>query len=244
MKIFWRVIIGVTLLILVSLSLCYTLLPSIVSHSLSKRAQVSVSIAGISLRARHLKVNKLSLGNPPSSILPQALKINTIDVQVPLSHFFHEKIVIPSMELSNIYLGLEFNSRSDHRGNWTYIMKNLNDANEGGTRSQSTTEVLIRKLTLSNLTVAIVYKDRSKDIQTIHIPSLEFTDVSSQGGIPAAQITELVMRYALQQIFSKENLQNMIKDIISPSRQGNFFDSFKGLFSIDIKPTQCQQEEL
>ncbi|MCF7806088.1 MAG: hypothetical protein K9M07_06095 [Simkaniaceae bacterium] len=238
MKILWRILIGSIILIFIGISLCYTLLPSIVSHTLSKRAQVEVNIDGITLSLSSLSIRDFVMGNPPRSILPQALKIGKTEANVPISHFFKEKILIPTMNLNNLYVGLEFNSKSDHRGNWTYIMKNLNDSNSSDPNSN--TEVLIKQLNLNDITVAIVYKDQPKKIRTVHISSLQFTDVSSQGGIPTAQITQLIMRYALQQIFSKENLQNMIQDIISPNK-GGFFKSFQGLFSLKLQYKEDEQ---
>ncbi|MDN3505200.1 MAG: hypothetical protein P0S95_06480 [Rhabdochlamydiaceae bacterium] len=240
MKIFWRSFIGAVIIIFVAISLCYTLLPSIVSHSLSKRMEVSVSIGGISLGTSKIGINAIYIGNPPNSILPQALKVDKIQVDIPASHFFHKKIVIPYLGLNDIYLGLEFNSQSDRQGNWTYIMKNLSDSNSNSSDAKSDVEVMIKRVVLNNLTVAIVYKDQPKNIKTVQIPSLEFTDVSSKGGIPSAQITQLIMRHALQQVFSKENLQNMIKDVLSPNSGGGGF--FKGLFSLQISLNNDEHE--
>lgn len=238
MKYLWRSIIGVIIIVFVGAALCYTVLPSIVSYALSKRAEVKVSVAGITLSSSDIKIKNLYIGNPSHSILPKALQVEEINVDVPINHFFKKKIVIPNLELDDLYIGLEFNSKKDHNGNWTFIMKNLSDSDSNASK-KSDTEVVIKKLKLTNLEVAIVYKTEPKKIQKIKIPSLEFSDVSSKGGIPSAQITQLVMRQALKRIFSKEGLQNMLKDVANPNEEG-FFESFKSLFSFDLQQEDIQ----
>ena len=48
------------------------------------------------------------------------------------------------------------------------------------------------------------------------IKRLELNNISSEGGIPTAQIMDIIMSEMLRNVFSKEGLQNMLEGILSP----------------------------
>ena len=230
-KYIYRSIVGFFLLLFVAISICYTLLPSIVSHSMSKSMGVGVNISGITLSFDNIRVRHLKVGNPSGFHLFHALKVGMIDVHVPATHFFHKKIVIPTVNLDDVYVGLEFKKKGDPNGNWTVIMNHMNSDSDKG-KENSDTEVIVKKLNLTNLEIRIVYQDQPQNNQTVKIPSIQLTDVSSKGGIPTQQLTRLIMRQALKEIFSKENIQNMLKNVLNPDGGGGFF---KGLFSMPVE---------
>ncbi len=225
----FRIIILLIILIGVAVSVCYKILPSILSHSLSKKMEVNVDIASITLGLDGINVNGLRVGNPQPAILPQALSVKTIDFDVPVKNFFTKNIVIPRITLEDVYLGLEFKSKRNNNGNWTVIMNNLSPSNQEG----SDINVLIKELFLYNIRVDIAYKTDPKNIKTITFPNLRFYNVTSQGGIPSEQISRLVMRQVLKEIFSSENLQDMLRSVLEPTNGSNGL--FRSLFNFNIQ---------
>ena len=225
----YRVIISLIILIIIAISICYKILPSILSHSLSKKMEVSVDISAITLGMSEIGIKRVRIGNPPSSILPAALEVSSINFDVPMSHFFKKNIVIPRITLSDVYLGLEFKSKGNNNGNWTFIMNNLSPSSSEG----SDVDVLIKELFLYNIRVDIAYRNDPRNVKTITFPQLKFYNVTSKGGIPSEQISRLVMRQVLKQIFSTENLQDMLKSVLEPTNGANGL--LKGLFNFKIQ---------
>lgn len=223
--------------------------PDILANNLSKKMKVSVEVDSIGLGWGKVDVKKIQIGNPSGSILAKAFACNEIDVLAPFTNYLSQNIVIDEIDVNNVYLGLEFDSASGTSGNWTTIMGNLNSSN-GSTvtsngkkkrkeqptpaASSSSRSVLIHRLVLTNIDVDVVYrKDGGKVKRLPRIPRIELTEISSQGGLPMNQIMNSVLGEMLKQVFLKENLKNMMQDLIDnpniPFKQ--YLSPFKGLFN-------------
>ncbi len=217
-------------------------IPSWISSALAKRARVSVSIGSLNLLSPGFEVTKIRIGNPPGSILPQALEVNTLAVNTPLSRFLDDHIVIDSMTLDNVYLSLEFEAPKSTQGNWSTIMHNLKEstAREKTTAAteEKSTSVLIKKLVITNLNIDLVYRKQDQRVRKLKpIKRIELTNISSEGGIPTAQIMDIVMSEMLRNVFSQEGLKNMLDGVLSPPSKpgGGAVDGLKGLFSKHIE---------
>lgn len=225
----------VIMTILVLLLIGYKLLPKILSYSLSKRAKVEVTINNIDLGYDSIEVEGIQVGNPKGSKLPQALKVKNVSAVAPIKNYFHDEIVIDSITLNDIYFGLEFYKKNSSNGNWTYIINNLTESNKKESASQKKKgkekQVLIKKLILTNLEIEMYTHGKDSQVKKLNtIKRLEFTNVTSSGGIPTAQIMNVIIQQALREIFSKEGIQNMLNDILNPNQSsGSSF--FKDLFS-------------
>ena len=218
-------------------------LPSWVSKALSKRAEVPVSIGSIHLLSPGVAVKRIQVGNPPNSILPYALQVATLQVNTPLTRFFDDRIVIDLMTLNDVYLGLEFESQGSTNGNWSTIMRNLKQSTgkEKATAQEKgkTTSVLIKKLIITNLNIDLVYQRGDRRVRKLKpIKRIELNNISSEGGIPTAQIMDIIMSEMLRNVFSKEGLQNMLDGVLSPGGKADSIQgSLKGLFSKRIEDT-------
>ncbi len=225
--------------------------PDILADHASKKLKVSVEIDDIRLKWGEILIDKVSIGNPPGAILSKAFSCKLIDIQAPFTHYLDQKIIIDQIEVDNVYLGLEFDSAKGTDGNWTRIMSNFKSTSSQGSNdkkkksSQSTAaepgrSVLIRSLILTNIDVDVVYRKEGGKIQRLkRIDRIELTNVSSQGGLPMDQIMNSVLGQMLKSVFEKQNLQNMLQDLIQ--QQGGlqkYLDPFKGLFN-----TQLDDEE-
>jgi uncharacterized protein involved in outer membrane biogenesis len=241
MKVFFSTLIGLIVIIIAAVVIAgfifWSRVPDILANNLSKKMQVSVAIDSINLGWGKIDLKKLEIGNPPNSILSKAFSCHEIDVNAPLTRYLNKQIVIDEIDLTDVYLGLEFDSATSTQGNWTTIMSNIENqvqkkkkknAPEGTERS-----VLIHRMILTNINVDVVYKkDGGKVKKLPTIPRMELTEISSEGGLPLDQIANSVLGEMLKQVFIKENLKNMLQELMNqpanPIQQ--FLSPFKGLF--------------
>ncbi len=218
-----------------------TFIPAILASQLQKRAQVGVSIGSVGLSLDSINIQNFVIDNPTGSVMPQALSIDNCESIVPLANLLKQEIVIPSIALENVFIAIEFESKKSSEGNWTTIVGNLASSSTNEAKEEDKS-VLIQKLKLTNLNISLVYKDDRKSIKQFQIPSLEFKNVSSQNGLPIAQITQIIIQQTLKEIFSLKGLQNMLKNFISPKGSLNPLNGLKGLFSMDETPLYFNEE--
>ena len=141
------------------------------------------------------------------------------------------------MTMDDVYIGLEFDSPNNKNGNWTTIMNNMSkstkeDSDQAKAKGE-TTSVLIKRLVITDLQIELAYKTGGKPNRKLRpIDRIELTNISSEGGIPTAQIMNIIMQETLRNIFSKEGLQNMLDGILNPQDSGGgVMNTLKGLFS-------------
>ncbi len=223
-------ILGVVIIgVVVAIAVSWSRIPGMIASKLSQKMQVSVTIGGMQFGWHAINMQKVVVGNPPRSILPKAFSAETILIQAPITEYIDNPIVIDLIELDDVYVGLEFDSKKNTTGNWTKIMSNM----QGGQKTApgKGKVVMIKKLVLTNIDIALAYRDGGgvKNLDTI--PRLEFNNVNSEEGIPTEQISQIIFNQMLKQIFSIENLGNMLQNILAPS--GNPVQNvLKGLFGI------------
>lgn len=218
-------------------------IPGILSKNLSDNLQVEVRIGDASLGWNQISIASLFIGNPPGSILPKAFSCDRINIDNTLPNYLKDDVVVELIHLQDIYLGLEFESPTGAKGNWTKIMGNLERSQTKHKKDKkvSSRTVLIRKIILENIKVDVVYATQPNNIK--HLPTidrLEFTDISSEGGFPTDQIMNSVLGQTLKSIFVKENLQNMLNDLLDPSKNPveSLLKPFKGLFNTNEEPVK------
>ncbi len=232
------IIFGIIVVLILGGILVWNMLPTIVSHKLSKQAGVSITIGSIRASPSTVRVDMIHVGNPPEyAKTPSAFSVKELGIDVPLTRFFYDNIVIEEMTMDDVYVGLEFDSPKSKNGNWTTIMntmsKSTSDEKDKAKKTGKSTAVLIKKLIITDLKIELAYKTGGKTNRNLRpIDRIELTNISSEGGIPTSQIMNIVMQETLRNIFSKEGLQNMLEGVLDPSDSGkSVMDSLKGLFS-------------
>src|ERR1700722_10481327 len=239
MKVFFSTLTGLIVIILLIAVIAgfvfWSRVPDVLANNLSKKMKVPVSIDSVGLRWGKIDVKKIDIGNPPKSILAKAFSCNEIDVYAPFTRYLNHHVIIDEIDLKDLYLGLEFDSASSTKGNWTTIMNNLQSSTAASPKNEkkASRSLLIHRLILTNIDVDVIYKKdggRVKKLPTI--PRIELTEISSEGGEPMDQLMNSVLGEMLKQIFIKENLKNMLQELMnqpnSPLQQ--YLSPFKGLF--------------
>jgi uncharacterized protein involved in outer membrane biogenesis len=248
MKRFILSLLGIIVLLVIGgfivLALSWSSLPDIIANKLSSKMKVSVEIEDIQWGWNAIDIQKIEIGNPTGSILPKAFSAEDIVFQAPISNYLKRNIVIDEVDLKNVYVGLEFDSKKSKKGNWTTIIGNLQGEAPKKSENTSTSKtekpgrtVLIKKLILTNISVALVYRQGGGQVQNLPpIKRIELDNISSEEGLPTEQISNIIFQQMLKQIFSIEGLQNMLQDLLPPSspvQKG--LNMFKNFFNSDAE---------
>jgi len=225
---FIKYLIVLIVILFIAVIVVWGFLPNILSTQLTKKAGVPVHISSLQILPGKIALEDFTIGTPPKSVLPKSLSVEKTRIFAPITGYLKDNIVIDTITMDDIYLGIELEKKGSSKSNWSYIMAHLNQGKKED-ESKSKTTVLIKKVILTDLDIEMAYRDQKGKIQKLKpIKRLELTNISSEGGIPSAQITHIILQEALRQVFSLEGLQNLIQDAINPD--GGVLDSFKGIF--------------
>ncbi|MFI5334270.1 MAG: AsmA family protein [Chlamydiales bacterium] len=188
---------------------------TMLSNHLTKELGVKTSIDSLILGPRTIVVKDLVIGNVANGTLPKSFSAQEIGVKAPVTRYFNQDIVIEEIHVDNIYLGLEFATAKGVEGNWTEIMKNLQPAATatGTTEKVEKRTLLIKKIKMTKINTDLVYLDAGNVRHLPQIDYMEFTNISSEGGLPLDQLLNSVLGQMLQKVFIQQNLKNMIQDI-------------------------------
>lgn len=208
--------------------------PSLIASNLSKKMQVEVKIAAIDLSMNDVKVEKIEIGNPKGSKLPQAFSAGSIQVSAPILNYLKDAIVIDAIEINKIYLGLEFTSPTATSGNWTTIMDNMKKSSPPAPKETKEKtkgkSVLIKKLILTDINADLVYVLTGGLVKKLDtIPRLEFTNISSESGISLDQIVGLVLEQTLHSVLKIASPQNILEKAVETPK--GIFDTLTAPFT-------------
>ncbi len=249
MKILFSTLTGIIIVIILAAAVTgfigWSRVPDILANNLSQKLKVSVEIDGISLGWGKIEVDKVVIGNPPRAILSKAFSCSSIDILAPFTNYLDQEIIIDKIDVNDVYLGLEFDSPKGAEGNWTRIMGGLKSpnnqqANGKKKKEESQRSVLIKHLVLTNIDVDVVYRKEGGKVKKLkRIEKIELTNVSSKGGLPMDQVMNSILGQMLKSVFEKQNLQNMLQDLLnSQGTVQDYLSPFKGFFN-----TQADAEE-
>lgn len=225
------------LIIVVALGALYFIgvsrVPDILAGNLSKKFGVPVSIDSMHFGLSDVEVEKVEIGNPQGYSLPKAFSAEKIDIDAPATEFFRQHISIDTIEVSDIYLGLEFDTKTSGQGNWTTIFSNFKE--RAHLEEEKDETIVIKRLVFKNIRTEILFRDGSGGAQKLPlIKEIVLTNISSQGGLPTDQLTGSVLGQMIKEVFIQQNMGNFLKDIFldTPGKAvDSFFKPFKELFN-------------
>lgn len=225
-----KILLVLLVLLFVAALILWGYIPMYLSRALSKKAGVPVKIESLQLAPGNVDIERFYVGNPKKSALPTALKVRKISVNAPLRRYLSQNIVIDDISCNDIYFSLEFEKEGQPKGNWTTIIENLERS--GKESSTSDTNVLIKTLTLNDIDIDLLYRDKmSRPRRLKPIKQIVLKNISTRGGVPSEQIMRIVMREAIRNILSAEGLKNMLEDLlIQPKDVPNPMNTLKQIF--------------
>lgn len=204
-------------------------LPHMVAAAISKKLEVPVTIRRVSVSWNKISFYDLWIENPEGYSLPFAFQAATVEMKAPLSTYFRSTVHIEEILLRDIYLGFEFLSIKGPKGNWSVIMSNLEAPNQSPLpkRLKREAKVSIDRLLCIDIETDVYYRDRDSGvIELSSIEEMEFTNITSDEGIPSKQIMDSVLVKMLNGVFTKQNLANMLGGVVNLPAKG-----FKLLFA-------------
>jgi hypothetical protein len=214
----------------IAVFLIYSRLPSWISQKIEKSAGVTTSIGTIGLSTHEIALTDFVMMNVPGSILPLALAIKNVSLAGPDLNWNQKRVSFEKMTMDRLYLSLEFESKNHTNGNWTVIINNFSNAQTSSTNH--TFVFAIDQVDIQDILIDLVYKDNPQSIRKIKIDKITLKNIASDKELPLDQLTKIIMQQILKQIFSIENLGNMLKDILAPPSSPPFFNPLKPFFSM------------
>lgn len=238
-----KYVIIAAVIVVAGVIVCWNLAPGWITSELSKMMGVEFTIGHLGVGFDSVSANNLRIANPKGYKFRDALRVREMRAETSIFRLFHKDIVIDRLEGNNIYIDLEFDRRGSTSGNWTVIMGNLEKALENDNKP-SDRSVFIKYIILKDITVDLVYRRENEVMRLKPIRQVVLRNVSTKEKFPLAQLTSLIMKQLLREIFSIQNLGNMLKNILEPGQGNGFVDVFQGIFSIDVDfdPDELMQE--
>jgi uncharacterized protein involved in outer membrane biogenesis len=216
----------------IAIALLWSRLPGIISSKLSEKMGVNVAIGDMRFGWNDIDIHNVEVGNPRGYFLPKAFTAKIISMFTPLPNYLDNPIVIDRIEINNVYVGIELDSKGSKKGNWTAILGNL-QANQSTGKGKS---VLIKKLILTNIDIDLAYTKEHQVNHLDRIKKLEFDNVSSEKGIPYEQISSIIFNQMLKKIFTIENITDMLQNFIPQGTPGgDALQLFKGVFGSELE---------
>jgi len=206
------------------LFLFWSRLPDMIASNLSKRLQVGVEIGDISLSTNSIGIDRFVIHSPPRYKLPKAFSSEKIEVDASLTRYLKDNIEIEQIVVSDVYIGLEFESIKSTKGNWSTILANAQNAQDESSKTASSNKtVFIKRLLLTNIRVELFYQNEGKVKKLKTIPQIELKNISSQGGNIGDQLMNSALGQAVKEVFIQENLKDifdqLLKDPVSPVKE-------------------------
>jgi len=223
------------------LFLLWSRMPDMIASHLSKRLQVGVEIDDIKLSLNSIDVERFVIHNPQGYQLPRALSAETISIDAPLTHYLKDAIEIEQIIVSDVYIGLEFDTIKSTRGNWSTILANAQSAQDESTSSASEKTVFIKRLVLNNIHAELLYQSDGKLRKLKPIKQIELTNISSKGGDIGDQILNSALGEAVKQIFVEENLKDILDQLLQTP--GNELQDYIGPLKNFFNVVEQQTEE-
>lgn len=204
-------------------SLFWSRLPDLLASTLSKKMRVAVSVHAVDARWEKILVDQVQVANVPKSVLANALTCNQILILAPYLAYLQSQIIVDEIDLNGVYLGLEFDSASGTSGNWSTIMNNIKASGmrhpKKSTEGEPSHTLLIHKLVLTDIDTDVVYRKEGSKIHKLpRIPRIELNEISSEGDFPINQLMDSVLGSLLKEVFMKQNLNNMLQNLLKPQK--------------------------
>lgn len=213
------VFISIVLAIVIVSFLAITRVADVVAAHLTQKLGVPVSIDSIEFSPQTIKLTEIQIGNVAHYFLPKAFSAKQVKIDAPLSRYLGKEVIIEEVLINDVYLGLEFDSTKGAKGNWTTILAQFKNNIAQSIEGKAPPTLLIKKLIVTNISTQLLFHDKEGTQTLPMIDRMEFTDVTSSGGIAIDQLTSSILGQMLRSIFTKEQLQNMLDPLLSPANK-------------------------
>ncbi len=199
---------SIILILIIACIILWTNRENIVAHYISKSLNnTPVSIKKIKYKNQIFMIRDLFIGNPRGSKTKTAFSSKTIDIDASYKALRAKNMVIESIELSDIFIGIEMYNESGSQNNWSKILKK--DPSKKDTEGR---HYLIKKLTLRNLTI-VVTDSQGRQTRYPSLDHMVFYNISDKTGFPIEEIEKAIFNLVLQQVMKEYGLEFLQKTL-------------------------------
>ena len=222
---FFKLLILLIIILFVLVIIAWGFLPSYLSSELSSKTKVDVKIESLQFSPHTIKIDRVTIGTPPKSKFNKSMSLEKAVFDAPIWNYFKRKIHISEIHLRDMDLNIELNGPEGTDGNWSYILNNLSKSSKKSDDKGSS--VFIDRLVLTNIQIKL-YDHKKGTMQELKpIDRIELKNISSEEGIPSAQIMNIILRETIRNVFSIQGLEGLLQDVLPTDKRG-FFNFFKG----------------
>lgn len=193
----------VIVIVLVAAALIWMVKDSVISHYLSNKLGISLSMQEVSIWPSRIKLSDLRLKNPSGYKKDTAFLSKKTVIQYDYSEIKGDPSIINEIDFNNVYLVIECTNGMCKKNNWTELASMKANNQKGMT---------LKKVNLNNITIDVFGKGPLLKPETLRkIDHLEFNDIESDSGFP--------MQALIKAIFQAADLKEYITNI-PPAKGG------------------------
>jgi hypothetical protein len=149
----------------------------LLEKAISFRSGLNVHFSAIDINKDNIEIKGTELRNRGSYTQENALTIQTINIDAPLSHYLDKKSVIDKVTLDQLVINFERPNLLSNQNNWSDLTKEGLTTSEAPTKSDK--EVLIKHLVLKNIKLYIYVPGsgvQERQIDNISFKNIKATD--------------------------------------------------------------------
>jgi len=194
------------LAIIAATCIAWTNRENILAHFLSRQLHVPVTIRSLDIGKTSAGMTRIWIGNPVHSKTTTSFAAEAVNTQATLDQILGDPLMIEEVDISNIFVGIEFYDAKGEDSNWKRILSKEK-------KRKKSRDYLIRTLILRNLTVEVIKADgKVKRYPTI--PQMEFHNISSATGFPVDEIEKAIFDLMLKNLFQRLQLDQLFKSFV------------------------------
>lgn len=180
----------------------------ILSRLISAQTGTHSSIGHIAFRNDIIILRNLKIGSPPQGHLPTAFSAKEIRLDAPFLNYLKKTVDIRSIEVNDVYIGIEFYDDDRKHGNWTEIMGDL--ASDPKIKSRLPRKALITELAFNDLEIEVLLYGWEHSRKLKPIPHLLFHNLDTEDGRITQEITQIVIRKLMGHLFLLKSVQDVL----------------------------------
>lgn len=222
----------------------YLQIPRKITDFLSAQFQVPVSIEKIELGWNISHIHGFTVGNLQSYSLPKSFSVKHVTLHASWLDFFKKNIQIKAINLLDIYVGLEFDSKKGTDGNWSVLMNNYKQNVDQYNRTPK--NLTIKHLVFQQINTEVLFHDTEKG-SFHHLPpveKIELQNLSLNQDAPLRELAGTILGEMLHSLFIQENVSSFLKNLLNPKSliQG-ILSPLKGLLGYSSYPPKTPASE-
>ncbi len=174
---------------------------------LSRQLGVPITIGKIEVNSKAIQITNLIIYNPPKALRPIALRVESIQVNNPLTSYLKDPILIREVVLKNLFIDIELYDPKGEKSNWHTIFQQSSE-DQKKTRSFLSIKrsAIVRDLLLENIHIHLIQNsDAQEDFSPIK--KLEFKNIDTKKGVPTKEISNIIIQHVVNSAFIIKGLK-------------------------------------